>query len=100
MAPYRFTVTHVSGGRLFVRCGGAQANSERGLARALVEQDFPDRPIVAGRAGRCDWTFPSLHRFAAATVSARDLYTNPERLHPALRTAAVTLHASRAQEPA
>lgn len=96
-APLRFTVTHLTAGRFVVRCAGIEATSEWGLARLLVEADFPDLPIEAGRAGKVDWTFASLHRFAVDAVTSQELLQRPERLHPALRASVAAMLAERAQ---
>lgn len=93
----RFSLTHLSAGRLSVRCAGLEAATERGLARLLVEDDHPDAPIEAGRDGTTDWTFPSLHRFAAGAVTAAEAERTPERLHPALRAAVVALRAAKSR---
>ena len=99
-APLRFTVTHLAAGRFVIRCAGIEATSEWGLARLLVEADFPDMPIEAGRAGKVDWTFPSLHRFAVGAVGPKEADVTPERLHPTLRASVVAMRAERAARAA
>lgn len=95
MTPHRFDIQHRSNGTYVVRCGDLTSDNERTLARRLVEGDAPDGPIEGGREGRSDWTFPSLHRFAAGAVGRWE-----EGLHPALQAAVVTLRAEFAQRRA
>jgi hypothetical protein len=97
MPPYRFDITHSTAGRYTMRCGCLEADSEWGLARKLVEDDAPDAPIEAGREGRLDWTFPSLHRFAVGAVRGSEGVDHPERLHPALMAAVVATAVARAK---
>lgn len=92
---YRFDIEHYSNGNITVASAGHSANSERGLARKLVEAGLPDGPIEAGRIGRRDYTVASLHHFAAGTLSegekgfTRGIYAPypPRDLHPALQHA-------------
>jgi hypothetical protein len=95
MTPHRFDVEHRSNGSIVVRCGDLSADSERGLARRLVEEDRPDAPIEGGRPGKLDWTHRSLHRFAADGVAPREADQTPERLHPTLAAAVTALRAER-----
>lgn len=92
---YRFDIQHHTNGSLTATCGRHSANSERGLARKLVEAGLPDGPVGAGRPGKTDYTVASLHHFAAGTLSegekgfTRGIYAPypPRDLHPALRHA-------------
>ena len=106
MTPYRFDITHRSNGSYVVRCGGLSASSDRGLARLLVEDDAPDGPIDAGPVGKTHWTTPSLHLFAAGTLSEGDrgfergIYTvhpkaENQTMHPTLQHAVSRLRAAR-----
>lgn len=92
MTPHRFDIQHRSNGSILVRCGSLTSDSERGLARLMVEDDAPDGPIEAGPVGKLNWMFRSLHRFAAGCVGRWE-----EGLHPALQAAVVTLRADLAQ---
>jgi len=92
---HRFDTTFHSNGSYTLRCAGLEATTERALARRLVESDMPDGPIEGGRVGHLDWTFPSLHRFAAGAVTPSELEVTPERLHPTLRAAVVALRAAK-----
>lgn len=96
MTPYRFDAFHHGNDDWTFACADLTADSEKKLARLLVENDFPDGPIEGGRLGRLDWTYPSLHRFAASAIAPTDAERWPERLHPALRAAVVALGALRA----
>jgi hypothetical protein len=96
MTPYRFDAAERSNGAWLFTCDGHSADGERKLAGVLVESDYPDGPIEAGRPGRVDWTYPSLHEFAAGEVRPREAEQTPERLHPTLRAAVVALGALRA----
>lgn len=65
---YRFNILHRGDGAVRVTCGEHHADSERGLARKLVNAGAVDGPIEAGRAGRVDYRVASLHAFAAGTL--------------------------------
>lgn len=92
---YRFDFEHRSSGALVVRCNGMAADSEHGMARLLVECDFPDGPIEAGVVGRLHYTVRSMHAFAAAGVAAAEVDSGC--LHPTLRAAHVELWDRRRQ---
>ena len=96
MTPYRFDAFHRGNDDWTFACLDLTADSARNLARLLVESDFPDGPVEGGRLGRLDWSYPSLHRFAASGVAGPDAERWPERLHPALRAAVVALGVLRA----
>jgi hypothetical protein len=66
---YRFDITHYGNGSVTVMCQEFTASSERVLARLLVESGAPDGSVEAGRVGTRDWTAPSLHAFAAGTLT-------------------------------
>ena len=92
---YRFDIQHHTNGSLTATCAGHSANSERALARKLVEAGLPDGPMGAGRPGKTDYTVASLHHFAAGTLSegekgfTRGIYAPypPREMHPALQHA-------------
>jgi hypothetical protein len=92
---YRFDIQHHANGSITATNAGHSANSERGLARKLVEAGLPDGPIEAGRPGCRDYTVASLHHFAAGTLSEgekgfqRGIYAPypPREMHPALQHA-------------
>lgn len=94
-ATYRFDIQHHTNGNITVASAGHSANSERGLARKLVEAGLPDGPIEAGRIGRRDYTVASLHHFAAGTLTEgergfhRGIYAPypPREMHQALQHA-------------
>ena len=95
MPPHRFDIEHRSNGSYVVRSGDLSADNERTLARRMVEDDAPDGPIEGGREGKLDWTFPSLHRFAAGAVGRWE-----EGVHPALQAAVVRIRDEFAQRRA
>ena len=66
---YRFDMTHRHDGGIRVTCADHHADSERGLARKLVNAGAVDGPIEAGRPGRTDYRVASLHAFAAMALS-------------------------------
>ena len=92
---YRFDIQHHTNGSITATCAGYSATSERALARKMVEAGLPDGTIEAGRTGITDYTTPSLHHFAAGTLSegekgfVRGIYAPypPRDLHPALQHA-------------
>lgn len=100
---YRFEITYRHDGTAQHACGDHTATDARALARKLVEAGRPDGPIEAGRAGKIDWTAPSLHRFAAVAMmegdrgfSFKPYAPYPVRdLHPALDHAISVLRGER-----
>jgi hypothetical protein len=69
---YRFDLTHRSDGSAPATCGEHHARDARSLARAMVNAGCPDAPLEAGRPGSTDYRAPSLHAFAAMSLSEGD----------------------------
>jgi len=100
---HRIDIAFRSNGSVIATAGDHTADSDRALARKMVEAGLPDGPVEIGRPGQTDMRAPSLHLFAAGTLSEGDagfskgIYAPyPMRdLHPALDRAIAALREAR-----
>ena len=69
---HRINIAFRSNGSVIATAGDHTADSDRALARKMVEAGVADGPVEIGRLGQIDMRAPSLHLFAAGTLSEGD----------------------------